>query len=194
MQGVLFTFKRGCIFFNHETNTMRKIGLLFTWFSTCWAFFTPPVSAASIVPDAYVAYKPGGEKCSTINPLRARNIEKISGRKLSLKERIALTVLRLKLNKHFGKHALKKTDSDKGQLAMILGIAGLVALLIPFGALLSLPCAIAALIIGYSARRRDPSNRKAQTGIVLGWVTIGLFVLALLIVIAVLASGSFLWY
>jgi len=125
--------------------------------------------------------------------LKIKDIEKITGHKLSLRQKIELSIFKFTYRKKIHIQSLHEGKSDKGQVAMILGIIGLGLLLIPYLAILALPCAIAALIIGYSARRKHPSNRKARTGIVLGWVTIGIFVLALFIVIAVLTT-SFAWY
>ncbi|HMG66211.1 MAG TPA: hypothetical protein VK588_00950 [Chitinophagaceae bacterium] len=125
--------------------------------------------------------------------LKIKDIEKITGHKLSLRQKIELSIFKFTFRKKIRTQSLHEGKSDKGQLAMILGIIGLGSLLIPYLAILALPCAIAALIIGYSARRKDPSNKKARTGIVLGWVTIGIFVLALIIVVALLTT-SFAWY
>lgn len=125
--------------------------------------------------------------------LKIKDIEKITGHKLSLRQKIELSIFKFAYRKKIHPQSLHEGKSDKGQLAMILGIIGLGSLLIPYVMILALPCAIAALIIGYSARRKDPSNRKARTGIVLGWITIGIFILALIIVIAVLTTG-FVWF
>ncbi len=102
-----------------------------------------------------------------------------AGRKFSLKTRI--------LNRIF-LYEVKKgvSGSGKGKWALILGIAGLVMLLLPNIVLLSLPCAIAAVVLGYAARRTNRSDKKAKAGIILGWITIGLFVAALVIVITTL--------
>ena len=45
-----------------------------------------------------------------------------------------------------------------------------------------------ALVLGYQAKKEDPENRKAKTAITLGWIAVGLYVLAAAIVIAVLAT------
>ena len=119
--------------------------------------------------------------------MKVKDVEKFIGRKLSLKERIAYKIFKHRIFKA----AQKNDNSDKGQLSFILGIVGLVILFIPYLGLVALPCAILAVVFGYEARRADPSNRKARTGIILGWITIGLFVLALLLAIAILSSITF---
>ena len=74
---------------------------------------------------------------------------------------------------------------------MIFGILSLALLFVPvIGGLAALISAILALVLGYSARRKNPEDRKAKTAILLGWLSIGLFVLALIIVIGILASWS----
>jgi sterol desaturase/sphingolipid hydroxylase (fatty acid hydroxylase superfamily) len=119
--------------------------------------------------------------------LKLRQVQKLIGKKLSLRQKVAWTILAHKLAKQ-----QPANPTDKGQLALIFGIVGISAIIIPYAGLISLPCALAAIIIGYNARRDNPSNRKARAAIVLGWVTIGILVLALLLVIAVLAT--FAWY
>ncbi len=80
---------------------------------------------------------------------------------------------------------------DKGAVAQTLGILGLATLFIPIvGLFLGIGFAIGALIVGYNARNLEPENRKAKTGILLGWLTLGLVALATAIVILVLSSFS----
>ena len=72
---------------------------------------------------------------------------------------------------------------------MILGIIGLASLFIPYaGAVISLVCTVLALVLGYQAKKEDPGNKKAKTAITLGWITVGLYVLATAIAIAILTA------
>jgi small-conductance mechanosensitive channel len=126
-----------------------------------------------------------------IAKLKIKDFEKLIGRKLSLKEKLSYKIVQWKLKK---KNSLprKEGKSKRGDLAMILGIAGLVSIFIPYVAAIALPCAILAIIFGYSARKQDADDTHAKVGIILGWITIGVFVLALIVVLAILSSVR--WY
>jgi hypothetical protein len=119
--------------------------------------------------------------------LKAKNIEIITGKKLSLKEKLEFAIFKYAVRKKIISPGVHKED-NKGQTALVLAIIGLITVFIPYAVILALPCAIAALIIGYSARRRDPDNKKARTAIVLGWLTIGLIVVALFIALVILTA------
>lgn len=81
---------------------------------------------------------------------------------------------------------LAKPTKDKGQTAFVLSWIGLVGLIIPFVGLFSLPLAIIGIIMGYSALKADPLNKKAKTAILLGWITIVILVLVTFIALLVI--------
>jgi len=167
---------------------MRRMILILFFTFTGTMFFSEAFSSSIISPagnDNKIVYS----SFPNIPDLKIKDLEKITGKKLSLKQKIEL---KFTVGKKLFKRGLHKGETDKGQLALILSIIGLGALIIPYVALISLPCAIAALIIGYSARRQDPNNKKAKTAIILGWTTIAIFVFALILVIAILTT--FAWY
>jgi hypothetical protein len=155
--------------------------LLFS--SSVYASTTPPVETKII---------PGGDIYKKIASLKLKDIQRITGKKLTLKEKIALKVFQWKY-----KNGLKAKKAEgtgnKGKTAMILGIVGIAALLVPYFAIVSIPCAILAIVFGSKAKKTDPDNGQAKAGVILGIVTLGLIALALVIVIAVLASGGF-WF
>jgi len=127
-----------------------------------------------------------------IATMKIKEAEKILGRKFSLKEKIAFKIAQIKLKKDL--KAKVEGKPSKGQNSMVLGIIGLACLLIPFGVIASIPLAIIAIITGSQAKRENKDDRKAQTGIILGIVTLGLIALAILLVIAIIASGGFWVY
>jgi hypothetical protein len=133
---------------------------------------------------------------TTVNPLQhfsalsIKEIQKLAGRKLKLKEKIAIKVFQWKIKNGFI-HTKPEEGKDKGKTAMIFGIVALASLLIPIpyiGGLASLVSTVLALVLGYQAKKENPNDKNARTAIVLGWITVGLYVLAAAIVIAVLAS------
>ena len=113
------------------------------------------------------------------------------GRKMNLKEKIAFKVFQWKLKKN-GNLAKDDKKKGKGQTAMIFGIIALVSPLIPIiGGVSFIACTVLALLLGYQAKKENPDDSKARTAIILGWICVGLFVLAIALVIAILVSGRF---
>lgn len=132
---------------------------------------------------------------TVFSSLSIKEIQQLAGRKLRLKEKIAVRYFQWKLKK--GLTVLKENKQpDKGQTSMILGIIALASPIIPIiGPISLVVCSILALVFGYQARKVDPENRKAKTGIILGWIGIGLIVAALVILVAIIAffSGGWGW-
>lgn len=124
-----------------------------------------------------------------ISRLKIKDVQKLLGRKLKLKEKIALKFYQWKLKKK--KEIDGDKAEDKGTTSMILGISGLASLFIPYAGIAAIPLAILAIIFGNQAKKLDPKNKKAKTGVILGWITLGLIVIAVAIVIAILASWGF---
>ena len=75
---------------------------------------------------------------------------------------------------------------------MILGIIGLACLFLSYAALVSIPLAVLAIILGSQARRENKNDGKAQAGIILGIVTLGLVALAIILVVLILTTWG--WY
>lgn len=84
----------------------------------------------------------------------------------------------------------------KAKWAKFLGIGSLVGLLLPVVGVLSLPAAIVAIITGNQAKKDAPDKKSfqdAKTGVITGWVTIGLFALAVILVIIIIAAFANWW-
>ena len=127
-----------------------------------------------------------------IATMKIKEAEKILGRKFTLKEKIAFKIAQLKLKKDLKAKAEGK--SSKGQTAFVLSLVGICLLLVPCASIASLPLAIIGLVMGSQAKKENPNDSKAKTAIVLSLVTLGLIVLAILLVVAILASGGFWVY
>ena len=125
-----------------------------------------------------------------ITKMKIKEAEKLLGRKFTLKEKIAFKIAQLKLKKDL--KAKEEGKSSKGQTAMILGIIGIACIIIPFGIIASIPLAILAIVMGSQAKKANKNDGKAQTGIILGIVTLGLVALAIILVAIWLASWG--WY
>lgn len=148
------------------------------------SFFTTNTNAALIpatVPDHPVRmiYPTDFSKISI------KNIQQLIGRKLTLKEKLSLKLLQWKMKYSHGKKV--DNSSSLGRTAFMLGLASLILLLIPYLGILSIPAAIAAIITGSKAKRENPGDTKAKTGIILGIITLGLIILAIVFVIVLLS-------
>ena len=126
------------------------------------------------------------EALQKLASLKVKEIQKLIGRKLTLKERVSLWIL---------KHTpAKPAESKKGNTALIFGIVGmgllLIGLFVPFVVLGAIPAAIVAIILGSNAKKLDASDGKARAAVLLGWITLGAIALLLILAAIVLAS----WY
>lgn len=148
-----------------------------------------PLNATTIIPPDTKIILPG----NTINKivsLKIGDVQKMIGRKLTLKEKISFLILR---------HQLKhKADSKNVQskLALIFGILAAALLVgglfIPALFVGSLVGSIVAIVLGTIARKENSSDKKALAAILLGWITLGLLTLLVLVIIIILANWS--WY
>ncbi|MEP6648180.1 MAG: DUF4190 domain-containing protein [Saprospiraceae bacterium] len=168
---------------------MKKILFIIAFFAICsynGSASISPLSSATSSPSYIIPADP----LQHFSSLSMKEIQKLAGRKLTLKEKIGIKVLQWKIRKGIN-NGKKEVVRGKGHTAKILGIIALAALFVPLvGPFASLTCAILALVFGYSALKADPGDRQAKSGILMGWITIGLFVLALLLIIAILSTWS----
>lgn len=165
--------------------------LLVLFFSFAAFSSISPSSFTSI--DGNTIERPGpGPAATTFATMKIRDIEKLAGRKLRLKEKLAIKFYQWKLRKQ-SLLPKEKEKANLGQAAFILGLVGLVTLVVPFGSLVSIPCIILALVFGYQAKKANPQDKKAKTAIILGWIGVGLIVLAMILLIAIIASWSGGW-
>jgi hypothetical protein len=145
-----------------------------------------PVSSANISSPAIKTVH-DSEVYKKLATLKIKDIQKLAGRKLTLKEKIGFVILKHKIKRQ------SKSSQKQGETALIFGIAGLglfiIGLFVPVLLLGSLIAAIVAVITGSVAK--DPSNRKARAGKLLGWITLGL--LALLLILAAIVAASWAW-
>lgn len=127
--------------------------------------------------------------------LKIKEVEKLVGRKLTFKEKVAVKLYQWKIRKQ-ARAGMRKPDPDKGKTAMIFGIAGLALLFLPIpylnglGAIISI---ILALVLGYQAKRANPNDKKAKTAIILGWIGVGVIIAAIIILLATFSSLTGGW-
>lgn len=137
-------------------------------------------------PATNIIAKPNDGGYKNIATMKLKEFQKLVGRKLTIKEKIGFFVL-----KHKMKHQQQGADTQ-GQTAYILGLVGLglfvIGLFVPYVMLGSIVAAIMAIVTGSSAMKQDGDNRKARAGKLLGWITLGLIALLLILATIVLAT------
>ena len=126
-----------------------------------------------------------------IASMKTKEAEKILGRKFTLKEKIAFKIAKYKLKKDI---RAKENGKSKGQTAFILSLIGLCVLFLPYVSIAALPLAIIGLVMGAQAKKANPDDKKAKTAIILSIITLGIFALALILVILILAAWSDGWW
>jgi hypothetical protein len=126
-----------------------------------------------------------------IASMTIKETEKIFGRKLTIREKIAFKIAQHKIKKVVRSQAEGK--ESKGQTAFILSLIGLCLLIVPYANIASLPLAIIGLTMGIKAKKENPKDTKAQTAIILSIVTLGLIVLGVIAIIIWLAAWSSWW-
>ena len=165
-----------------------------TFFLIISLFFNTTTQAA-IIPVNPVTDKMSDKKTFVIpyeyiSKMKIKQAEKLLGRKMKLKEIIAFKAFQWRIKK--GYTPLKADEiSGKGKTSLILGIVAIASLFIPYVSIAAIPCAILAIIMGNQAKKINPNDGQAKAGVILGWVSIGLLILAVIVVVALLASNGF---
>jgi hypothetical protein len=132
---------------------------------------------------------PSLEAYQKFTSLKIKDVQKLIGRKLTIKEKISFLII---------KHALKKkaAESKQGQTALGFGIAGAVMLIlglfIPYVIIGALIAGILAVVLGSVAKKQDRSDKKAYAATLLGWITLG--AIALILILAIIIVSAWGWY
>ena len=116
--------------------------------------------------------------------LTPREYQKLTGKKLKLKEKIGLKVLQWKVKRKMNDQATPE-QIRLGRLSLIFGILALVLIFVPIGiiAIVGLGCAVAGLVLGIKSIKGN-SNVMGILGVVFS----GLVLFFLLLAIAVIAA------
>jgi hypothetical protein len=163
---------------------MRIILALIILLSGTLSFASPAITTNTpLEGDKVILMEPVSKK---ITALKVKDVQKMIGRKLTLKEKIGFWLLKKKMKKQAG------DGSKLGQTSLTLGIVALGLLLaglfLPYVILGSIVAAVLAIVFGSMAGKQDPSDKKGYAGKLMGWITLGLFVVLILLLIALFAS------
>ena len=116
--------------------------------------------------------------------LTPKEYQKLTGKKLKLKEKIGLKILQWKVKRKMNDQATPQ-QIKLGRLSLIFGILAMVFIFIPIGiiAIIGLGCAIAGFVLGIKSIKGN-SNVMGILGIVFSGLVLFFFLLALAIVAA----------
>ena len=112
--------------------------------------------------------------------LTPKKYMELTGAKLTFKEKVAFTILKAKLKRKLAQEKPDSTKTDIGKLSLIFGGAAFVLALIPYAGIISIPLAIAAVVLGIIGLGRKKNDTKSIIGLVLG----GVFIFLVAVVIA----------
>lgn len=140
--------------------------------------------------DAAVVPSGGTPPKFDLTRIKAKDIERLTGKKLTLFQKIKLKIALAAL-KRFDNGEITEKQKKQAEVSMILGISSIVMLLLSgvlaFVGLLCIPAAIIAVIFGAKSLRGN-SNTKGIVGVVTGGVTLLLIIVAIIVVLAFFAS------
>ena len=168
-----------------KTFTLKKVLLLFCilLISVQTFSFSTKNSASSNI--TYIV--PGNLKGFTIQEflkLTPKKYQELTGKKMSFKQKLAFEILKLKLKKQLPDEKTAAHKTDIGLLSLIFGGSAFVLAIIPYLGFVSIPLALAAIVLGILGLGRKKGDKKSITGLVLGSV----YLLFALVAIAVITS------
>ncbi len=164
--------------------TKRQTVKLFKPITLLFFLFSLSFSYAAVSPGAVHSPTSGFAK------IKAKDLEKITGKKLTLLQKIEFKFLQKKLKKFSGEE-MTGQQRKQAKASMFLGIGSLLLLLFSSAlsaiSLLCIPAAILAIIFGAKSLKGN-SNAQGIVGIVTGGVTLVFIILAVVLIALIFAS------
>ncbi len=162
---------------------MRKICLILPALFFISSFITPAYAATTTTPREPI--KSPRELMQMLASLKIKDFQKFTGKKLTLKQKISFLLVKQKLKRKVS------IENDPGQLSLMFGIAGaalfIAGMFVPYVMIGALVAAIVAVVTGSTVKRKDPDNRKAHAGKLLGWITLALIALTAILAALILS-------
>ena len=168
-----------------KTFSMKK--LLFACFILCLGLQTYAYNPGNSLASMYL--KPQNLNAMALQEflnLTPKKYGELTGKRMSFKQKLAFYLFKGKLKKQLSGDKTSHSG-DIGLLSLIFGGSAFVLAIIPYVGLLSVPLAIAAIVLGIIGLGRKKGDTKSIIGLVLGSV----FLLLILVLIAAFSSG---WY
>jgi hypothetical protein len=120
--------------------------------------------------------------------LKPKDIESVTGKKLTFLQKLELKLLLKKLKKAKRQEGIDPKKENQALWSMILGLSSIVLLFIPLTIILAIPAAIAAIILGAISLKGN-SSKKGIIGIIAGSVTLLTLIVAIAILAAIFSGG-----
>ena len=108
--------------------------------------------------------------------LNPKKYHEITGRRMTFKQKISFSILKAKLKKQLPDEKVEGKKSSLGLLSLIFGGASF--LFLPFAGVLSIPFAIAAIVLGILGLGKNKGDTKSIIGLVLGGIFLVLLAVA----------------
>jgi hypothetical protein len=118
--------------------------------------------------------------------LTPKKYYELTGTRMTLKQKLSFVILKAKLRKQLPDEKAEGKKTDIGLLSLVFGGGAFVLALIPYVGIISIPLALAAIVLGIIGLGRKKGDTKSLIGLVLG----SLFIVLVIVVVAAFASGS----
>jgi len=165
-----------------KTKTMRLTALLTLLFALL--FQTAGAATYPVAPKK-LKTAPPTEILQKIAHLKPAEIEMLTGKKLTLVEKIKFKILqqRIKYGVYEGEEPMTERQRKQGRWSMILGLVSIGVLFIPTVGLLTIPAAVVGLVLGIKSLKGN-SNTNGMIGVIASSLTLLLIVLGLILIAA----------
>ena len=168
------------------TRLMKTVLFLFTLLIFSGNFLFAASLPGEVNPTQAIGLKDSKTSILFFLQLKPKEIEKLTGHRLTIREKIAFKIYKLKLLKKISDDDLAKKKKF-GKVSLWCGIGAFVLVFIPVIGILSIPAAIAAVVFGAISLNGN-NNTNGIIGLILGGSFIVLFLIAVILVVAFFSS------
>ncbi|MEJ7675318.1 MAG: hypothetical protein WKF59_22080 [Chitinophagaceae bacterium] len=159
---------------------MRKLLLISSFLLIALQTFSySPKNAAITITTSKVPFEMKGMTVQEFLLLTPKKYQEITGRRMTFKQKISFSILKAKLKKQLPDEKVEGKKSNLGLLSLIFGGAAFV--LIPIAGIVSIPLAVAAVVLGILGLGKSKGDTKSIIGLVLGAALLLLFATLLLL-------------
>lgn len=181
-------------YFSNNNNlrlfVMRKLSLYFSFLTVVLSFTHTAAGGKFISPNLLSADSSSvhnSDAAYNLLSLKVKDIERLTGKKFTLKEKLVLKIYKSKLKKEKRK-AGKEPYSKRSKTAFILSILSLATIIIfPVSVVL----AIISIVMASKALHEKYNDKKARTAMTLSFLALGLVVVTLLVYAIFVSDGEF---
>ncbi|MEJ7675319.1 MAG: hypothetical protein WKF59_22085 [Chitinophagaceae bacterium] len=159
---------------------MRKLLLISSFLLIALQTFSYSPKNAAITPTtSNVPFEMKGMTVQEFLLLTPKKYQEITGKRMTFKQKISFSILKAKLKKQLPDEKVEGKKSNLGLLSLIFGGSAFVLAIIPYIGLVSIPLALAAIVLGILGLRRKTGDTKSIIGLVLGGTFLLLFIVLL---------------